>query len=100
MKKFFFYSTLFFVFGCQLNSQNKNENKKYKINKTDSEWKAQLPKMSYYVLRKAGTERAFSGSLNFNKKRVLMYVPDVKFLYMSLNINMILVLDGLPLIVE
>ena len=68
MKKFFFYSTLFFVFGCQLNSQNKNENKKYKINKTDSEWKAQLPKMSYYDLRKAGTERAFSGSLNFNIK--------------------------------
>lgn len=69
MKKYFFYSTLFFVFGCQLNSQYKNENKKYKINKTDSEWEAQLPKMSYYVLRKAGTERAFSGSLNFNKRK-------------------------------
>ena len=68
MIKYFFYSTLFFVCGCQLNSQDKNENKKYKIYKTDSEWKAQLPKMSYYVLRKAGTERAFSGSLNFNKK--------------------------------
>ena len=39
-----------------------------------------ITKMSYYVLRKAGTERAFSGSLNFNKKEVLMYVPDVKFL--------------------
>ena len=63
MKKVFFYTILFFVFGCQLNSQNK----KYKINKTDSEWKALLPKMSYYVLRKEGTERAFSGSLNFNK---------------------------------
>jgi peptide-methionine (R)-S-oxide reductase len=24
--------------------------------------------MAYYVLRKAGTERAFSGSLNYNKK--------------------------------
>lgn len=67
MKQIFFYTILFFVFGCQLNSQHKNENKKYKINKTDSEWEAQLPKMSYYVLRKAGTERAFSGSLNFNK---------------------------------
>ena len=68
MIKYFFYTTLFFVYGCQLNSQYKNENKKYKINKTDSEWKAQLPKMSYHVLRKAGTERAFSGSLNFNKR--------------------------------
>lgn len=69
MKQIFFYTILFFVFGCQLNSQHKNENKKYKINKTDSEWEAQLPKMSYYVLRKAGTERAFSGSLNFNKRK-------------------------------
>ena len=68
MIKFFFYTTIFFVFGCQGNSQNKNENKKYKINKTDSEWRAQLSRMSYYVLRKAGTERAFSGPLNFNKR--------------------------------
>lgn len=68
MKKIFFYTTLSLVFGCQVNSQYKNENKKYKINKTDSQWKAQLPKISYHVLRKAGTERAFSGSLNFNKR--------------------------------
>ena len=59
-----------------------------------------ITKMSYYVLRKAGTERAFSGSLNFNKREVFMFVLDVKFLYMNLNINTILVLDGLPLIVE
>ena len=31
-------------------------------------WKAELPEITYYVLRKAGTERAFSGPLNENKK--------------------------------
>lgn len=34
-----------------------------KIEKSDSEWKNELSKMEYYVLREAGTERAFSGDL-------------------------------------
>ena len=32
-----------------------------KIEKTDAEWKAELPEMTYYVMRQAGTERAFTG---------------------------------------
>ena len=39
-----------------------------KITKSDSEWKEQLSEMDYYVLRKKGTERAFSGNLWDNKK--------------------------------
>ncbi|MCP4458009.1 MAG: peptide-methionine (R)-S-oxide reductase MsrB [Cytophagales bacterium] len=39
-----------------------------KITKSDSEWKEQLSEMDYYVLRKKGTERAFSGDLWDNKK--------------------------------
>lgn len=31
------------------------------IQKTEEEWKAQLSEMEYYVLRQAGTERAFTG---------------------------------------
>ena len=33
-----------------------------KIIKTEAEWKAQLNELEYYVLRQAGTERAFTGA--------------------------------------
>lgn len=39
-----------------------------KIEKTDTEWKAELSETDYYVLREHGTERAFTGSLLNNKK--------------------------------
>ena len=60
---------LFFI-GCKGNSQEtkQQKTKTYAVVKTDAEWKAELPEMTYYVLRKAGTERAFSGPLNNNKK--------------------------------
>jgi peptide-methionine (R)-S-oxide reductase len=67
------YIPLFFfliLMGCKGISQEAEikNNKIYAIDKTDSEWKSELPQMAYYVLRKAGTERAFSGPLNNNKK--------------------------------
>ncbi len=34
-----------------------------KINKTEEEWKSQLTKEEFYVLREKGTERAFTGDL-------------------------------------
>ena len=54
------------MISCKSNSQEQKSN--YLVSKSDAEWKEQLPEMAYYVLRKAGTERAFSGSLNYNKK--------------------------------
>lgn len=39
-----------------------------KIVKSDSEWKEELSQQEYYVLRQAGTERAFTGDLWDNKK--------------------------------
>ncbi len=39
-----------------------------KVEKTEEEWKAQLSDMEYYVLREAGTERAFTGAWWDNKK--------------------------------
>ena len=39
-----------------------------KITKSDEEWRSVLTEMEYYVLREAGTERAFQGDLWDNKR--------------------------------
>ena len=43
------------------------------INRTDSEWRQLLDESRYYVLRKKGTERAFTGNY-LNHKDVGVYV--------------------------
>ncbi len=43
------------------------------INRTDSEWRQLLGESRYYVLRKKGTERAFTGNY-LNHKDVGVYV--------------------------
>lgn len=39
-----------------------------RIEKTDEEWKQELEPFQFYVMREQGTERAYSGPLNDNKK--------------------------------
>jgi peptide-methionine (R)-S-oxide reductase len=39
----------------------------YQVEKTDAEWREQLTKDEYAVLRKAGTERAFTGEYTDTK---------------------------------
>ncbi|MGC6430558.1 MAG: peptide-methionine (R)-S-oxide reductase MsrB [Jejuia sp.] len=56
------------LFNCNSTAQKKEEQKTYKVTKTEEEWKQQLTDMEYYVLRKAGTERAFTSPLNKNYK--------------------------------
>src|SRR5690554_2017395 len=55
-------------FSCNSTAQKKKpvEKESFPITKTDAEWKAELSEMQYYVLRKAGTERAFSRPLDKN----------------------------------
>ncbi|MCX2680829.1 peptide-methionine (R)-S-oxide reductase MsrB [Galbibacter sp. EGI 63066] len=55
------------LFSCNTKAQDKKEKNtakaEFPITKTDAEWKAELPPETYYVMRKAGTERAFSSDL-------------------------------------
>lgn len=52
----------------KLKSDNKTQTSqsKYKINKSNEEWKKILSKEAYYVLREKGTERAFTGMYHNN----------------------------------
>ena len=49
--------------SCKSEAQKKET---FKINKSEAEWKSQLTDIQFYVLRKEGTERAFSSPLDKN----------------------------------
>ncbi|MCT4628615.1 peptide-methionine (R)-S-oxide reductase MsrB [Winogradskyella sp.] len=68
MKKLILFFAITITFSCDSTAQKKETEEKetFKITKTEAEWKAELTEMEYYVLRKAGTERAFSSPLNKN----------------------------------
>ncbi len=50
-----------------------NPDKPYEVQLTSQEWKERLTPEQYDVLREKGTERAFSGKLNDNKKKGVYY---------------------------
>ena len=65
MNKILFTIILIGTIGCKTNGQNEtNINDKYILEKSDDQWRKELPELSYYVLRKAYTEPAFSGKYN------------------------------------
>src|SRR5690606_3698683 len=69
MKKLLSLFVITLLFSCNSNAQKTSAKKEtLKVTKTDAEWKAQLTAEQYHVLRKAGTERAFSSALNKNEK--------------------------------
>jgi peptide-methionine (R)-S-oxide reductase len=70
MKKILSLLVITLLFSCNSNAQKTAAKKEtFKVTKTDAEWKAQLTAEQYYVMRKAGTERAFSSALNKNEKK-------------------------------
>lgn len=50
--------------GCNSNAQDSGKEKNYPVSKSEAEWKAELTTAEFQVLRKKGTERAFSSKLN------------------------------------
>ena len=62
-----------FLFNCRGISQKKEDrpkkNESFTITKTEAEWRKQLDPLQYYVLREAGTERAFTSPLLDNKQK-------------------------------
>lgn len=69
MKKIIILLVFGVLFNCNGKAQNIEKVKqKYKVSKTATEWKKELTKQQYFVLRDAGTERPFSSPLNKNKK--------------------------------
>lgn len=59
--------------ACQTKTTTKQEHTAYPIQKTEEEWKKQLSDEQYYVLRKQGTEYAFTGAYWDNKKTGIYY---------------------------
>lgn len=65
MKKLILVSIILFLGSFTVNAQKK-ATKTYKVSKSEKEWKQSLTKMQFYVLREAGTERAFTSVLDKN----------------------------------
>lgn len=61
--------SILFLINCSSNAQNSTLKKTYKIEKNNAEWRKQLTAIQYYVLREAGTERAFTHPFNTNKSK-------------------------------
>ncbi len=62
--------------GCTQNQKTKESNSntpKYKVMKSDEEWKKELSPQQYHVLREKGTERAFTGALVDNHEKGTYY---------------------------
>ena len=64
MKKIVLLLIVSMVFSCKSKGQETEKKETFPVTKTEAEWKAELTDMEYYVLREAGTERAFSSALN------------------------------------
>lgn len=64
MKKIFLLVFSLSMLSCNTNAQESKKNKVYPVSKSEAQWKAELSTAEFQVLRKKGTERAFSSKLN------------------------------------
>ena len=70
MKQIAVIAGMVLLFNCNSAAQKSetSNTEKFKVQKTEAEWKAELTPEEFYVLRQEGTERAFSSDLNKNYK--------------------------------
>lgn len=64
MKQISLALVLIFLVSCKSEAQKDEKSKEYKVQKSESEWKAELSDEEYRILRKAGTESPYSSPLN------------------------------------
>lgn len=69
MKKLILILAFVLLNNCNSNAQKEKTKVDYQVSLSESEWKAKLSPKEYYVLREAGTERAFSSELNKNHEK-------------------------------
>ena len=68
MKRIVVFALFTSLLSCRGNAQSQDP-ENFEVSKTDAQWKNDLSPQAYAVLRKAGTERAFSSELLDNKKK-------------------------------
>jgi methionine-R-sulfoxide reductase len=66
-------SLTYLVAACQTTSSKSEDKHSYPIQKTEEEWKEMLTEEQFNVLRKQGTERAFSGKYWDTKEKGIYY---------------------------
>jgi peptide methionine sulfoxide reductase msrA/msrB len=85
---FFGFVIITALFAAEKEKKGDNKMKKYNVDKTEEQWKQELPPNKYRILRESGTERPFTGIYNdiFDKGEyrcfacgALLFKSDTKF---------------------